>query len=131
VLTDFGLACPAEFSLADDPASLAGTPDYMAPEQLNRQALTFATDVFALGVVIYEMVTGAKPFSSSSTLTGAARRADSAPVHPRVHLPALDAGWENVILRCLRRDPSERFSRAGDVVQGAGAGIGCTAAPRP
>jgi tetratricopeptide (TPR) repeat protein/tRNA A-37 threonylcarbamoyl transferase component Bud32 len=121
VITDFGIA---RGNAADDHLSTAvtglgeivGTPAYMAPEQIEGAQITPAVDVYAFGVVIYEMVTGECPFSGS-TLPSLVRRLKELPPSPRIHVSDLDPNWEQAILRCLERDPADRFASASDVVK--------------
>ena len=123
VVTDFGLAWR---STQDESTSLSmslsaeneisGTPAYMAPEQVEGGPVTPATDVYALGVVLYEMVTGALPFVGETPLKMAIKRLHEPPPSPRVHVPDVDPLWETTILRCLARRPEERFASAGEVV---------------
>ena len=123
VVTDFGLAWR---STQDESTSLSmslsaeneisGTPAYMAPEQVEGGPVTPATDVYALGVVLYEMVTGALPFVGETPLKMAIKRLHEPPPSPRVHVADVDPLWETTILRCLARRPEERFASAGDVV---------------
>jgi eukaryotic-like serine/threonine-protein kinase len=121
VVTDFGLALQplvphgsASFSTGP---GLLGTPEYMAPEQLEGKPATVASDNYALGLVIYEMVTGVRPFpgQGDTSLSTALRRLWEPPVPPRKVCPQLSPAWEEVILRCLRRDPGERFSHAEQI----------------
>jgi serine/threonine protein kinase/CheY-like chemotaxis protein/Tfp pilus assembly protein PilF len=123
VVTDFGLAMRSahdentglSLSLSTE-GEIAGTPAYMAPEQVEGGPVTPATDVYALGVVLYEMVTGTWPFVGENPLKVATKRLHEAPPSPRVHVPDLDPLWEATILRCLARRPEERFASAGEVV---------------
>ncbi len=125
VVTDFGLARGesqdrAEAAVAGGlpgrGSGMAGTPAYMAPEQLNRGEITPAVDVYAFGVVIFEMVTGRLPFEGVASIAEMMRRSREEPPSPRGHVPDLDPRWEAVILRCLRHDPAARFRSALDVV---------------
>src|SRR5579863_4769 len=120
VVTDFGLARFAAGAAETSQSSLgdfAGSPFYMAPEQVEGGEVTAATDVYALGVVMYEMMTGTLPFAGDSPLEAAVKRLKESPLPPRALVPDLDARWEQVILRCLERDPSRRFSSAAEVAR--------------
>jgi serine/threonine protein kinase/tetratricopeptide (TPR) repeat protein len=118
VVTDFGLA-RAE---ADDQgltltsAAVLGTPAYIAPEQVEGGEITPAVDIYAFGVVLYEMATGKLPFVADTSLGTAVKRLTEAPASPRVHAPGMDPRWEAAILRCLERAPPRRFATALDVV---------------
>jgi hypothetical protein len=118
VITDFGIARPLESS--GEPgltagAGMIGTPEYMAPEQVTGGAVTPCTDLFALGVVMYEMVTGELPFTGETPLATAAKRIQEAPRPPETLLPGLDPRWSQVILRCLAREPERRFRSAEEL----------------
>jgi len=121
VITDFGLAYETGSDAANRDARLTdtgmviGTPDYMAPEQLEQGPLSPATDIYALGVVLFEMVTGRLPFDGATPMTIAMNRLRNPAPSPRALVPELTERWEAVILRCLERDPAQRFQRAGDV----------------
>ena len=124
VITDFGLARPAapggSLASISDAGSVLGTPAYMAPEQVAGRPATPAADIYALGIVVYEMVTGARPFDGPSPFLVAARRLTEPPPPPSVHVPGLDPAWEEAILRCLRIDPAERFESAPDFAAALG-----------
>jgi eukaryotic-like serine/threonine-protein kinase len=110
VVTDFGLALPADTHHADRNEAL-GTPEYMAPEQLRGETLTAACDVYALGIVLYEMVTGELPFPSDDPFY----RLDHLPPPPREKRPELPERWERAIEKCLAREPKDRFASPLDV----------------
>jgi serine/threonine protein kinase len=121
VTTDFGLARRNrldEEALTNTGEAL-GTPLYMAPEQVaaGEQPITPATDIYALGIVMYELVTGQLPFKGNSITVMALKRIREAPPSPRTVVPDLDARWEAAILRCLERDPARRFQRASQVIE--------------
>ncbi|MGO9066461.1 MAG: protein kinase domain-containing protein [Myxococcaceae bacterium] len=122
-ITDFGIARAVQLGggqTSDERltggAGILGTPEYMAPEQVTAGTVTKATDIYALGVVLYEMVTGKLPFSGETPLAAAAKRLTEAPPHPEVTTPGLDARWSATILRCLAREPERRFNSALDIV---------------
>lgn len=120
VITDFGLA---RGEAADDAFGVSltianaviGTPAYMAPEQVEGGTITAAADLYALGVVLYELMTGEVPFKGENALSTATKRLHEAPPSPRVHRPQLDSVWERVILKCLAREPNDRFGSAPGV----------------
>jgi tetratricopeptide (TPR) repeat protein len=121
VITDFGLARAVgpETGLLSisETGAVVGTPAYMAPEQVQGLELTPAADIYSLGIVLYEMVTGRRPFTGDSAINVAVKRLSEPPPPPRNHVPDLDAVWQVVILKCLERDPGERFESAGAVAQ--------------
>jgi tetratricopeptide (TPR) repeat protein len=120
VVTDFGLALGRAPGLQGRSRSLdgefIGTPAYMAPEQIEGHALTPRTDLYAFGVVLYEMVTGGRPFAEKTPLATALKRLREPPPSPRELCPGLPRAWERAILRCLERDPQRRFAGALEVV---------------
>jgi serine/threonine protein kinase len=118
VVTDFGLARTFhnESSLqVTETGQMFGTPEFMAPEQITKGVLTPATDVYALGLVFHEMVTGKLPLDGESPLTIAARRTREDVASPRAIVPDLSRHWEQVILRCLERNPKHRYQNAAEV----------------
>ncbi len=122
VVTDFGLARleageDVQGSELTVQAGVVGTPAYLAPEQVEGKEITAAVDVYALGIVLYEMVTGTLPFTGTSAIAIAVRRLREAPSSPRIHVQDLDPRWESTILRCLERDPASRFATAPEAVQ--------------
>ena len=104
-ITDFGLAGFPEQIGRDD---IAGTPAYMAPEQLTGRPATVASDVYALGLVLFEMFTGVPAFAPGSAADRARVSAGSAPPTPSGARPDIDPAVERVIVRCLDPDPARR-----------------------
>ena len=118
VVTDFGLAHGAEpagggLTVRGD---ILGTPSYMAPEQVAGDEVTPATDIYSLGVTLYEMMTGTLPFVGETALSTAVKRLREDPPRPTVRAPHLARAWEKAILRCLAREPQKRFASVRDVV---------------
>jgi tetratricopeptide (TPR) repeat protein/tRNA A-37 threonylcarbamoyl transferase component Bud32/TolB-like protein len=123
VVTDFGLArletaegAGAALTLTAA-AAIVGTPAYLAPEQVEEGEITPAVDVYALGIVLYEMLTGTVPFLGDTVLSTAVKRLQEMPISPRVHVPTLDPRWERAILGCLERAPGSRFAAAPDLLR--------------
>ncbi|HYX25183.1 MAG TPA: serine/threonine-protein kinase, partial [Thermoanaerobaculia bacterium] len=125
VVTDFGLArldsgaeaAAGQALTLTGAAGVVGTPAYLAPEQVEGGEITSAADVFAFGIVLYEMLTGTVPFLGENALSTAVKRLREAPVPPRVHSPGIEPRWEAAILRCLERDPAARFASAPEVIR--------------
>jgi hypothetical protein len=112
-ITDFGVA-----RLTSDPAFggvLSGTPAYMAPEQLDGVAASTTSDVYALGLVLYEIFTGRRAHDASS-LSGIRSTMNSAPPRPDAIVPELDDAISRLVLRCLERDPAARPRDAREVL---------------
>lgn len=110
-ITDFGLAV-----LADDAsAEIAGTLAYMSPEQLEGRPATVQSDIYALGLVLYELFTGKRPFDATSLADWRRIRSESAPPSPSTLTTDMDPVVERVVLRCLESDPALRPRTAAQV----------------
>ena len=118
IITDFGLARAlrkdTEGTELTQPGAVAGTAGYMSPEQIRGEEVTPASDIYSLGVVAFEMVTGRRPFTGDSDVAIALRHLNDEPPSPRQFEPELDVKWETAILGCLRKSPAERFQSAGE-----------------
>ena len=105
-ITDFGLARLAgEIRGAD---IMAGTPAYMAPEQIAGKGVTVRSDIYSLGLVLYELCTGQPAFKAPTPAERARLKLESAPTSPSQLIEGFDPAVERVILRCLERDPANR-----------------------
>ena len=110
LLTDFGLAGLADQIAATEVGS--GTPAYMAPEQLAGKEVTVRSDIYALGLVLYEIFTGKRPFEGNTLAELMRARRETTPDSPSALIRDLDPAVERVILRCLEPDPSRRPASA-------------------
>ena len=122
VVTDFGLAravVQEGVTLFETlgPGQVQGTAAYMAPEQVESGETGPRTDVYALGVVLFQLVTGSVPFPGRSVLSAVVKRLREDPPSPVTLRPDLGERYEAVILRCLERDPDDRFASAGSVLE--------------
>ena len=126
VVTDFGVARASDgldFAATSSGArGIVGSPGYMAPEQLQGQEATAAADVYAYGVVLYEMVTGHLPFEAATPMLTALKRLEHPPTPPRLHVPELDERWQRVLVRCLEREPAARYASAMEAFAALGGG---------
>jgi len=119
VITDFGLACRISGKLDSTltlEGDLLGTPAYMAPEQLEGGPVDTSADLYALGVVIYEMLTGRLPFEGDTPISVAIQHLHNLPLSPRQLVPGLDSRWEWIVLRCLEKRPSRRFASTENLI---------------
>ena len=117
-LTDFGLARLVETeSTVTRTLEVLGTPSYMAPEQAvgNNTAVSSATDVYGLGAVLYQLLTGHPPFAGGTTYETIKLLLDTEPRQPRVLNPKIDRDLSTICLKCLERDPRARYQSAGDL----------------
>jgi Protein kinase domain len=109
-ITDFGLASIAATIEASDVR--AGTPAYMAPEQLEGKEVTAKSDLYSLGLVLYEILTGKRAFNAATLPELIKQRESSAPPNPSTIVRDLDPLIERVLLRCLEKDPAQRPASA-------------------
>ncbi|HVX86778.1 MAG TPA: serine/threonine-protein kinase [Phycisphaerae bacterium] len=116
-ITDFGLAAPAD-QLRTNGAIRAGTPAYMSPEQLNGRPVTVRSDIYSLGLVLYEMFTGRRAFKADNLREYQRLHTREEPTPPHEIVDDIDPIVERVILRCLEKDPRNRPATAIAVAAG-------------
>ncbi len=112
-VTDFGLAKRViEDIRLTQTGDILGTPAYMPPEQASAQPLTTAADVYSLGAILYEMLTGAPPFQAETKLALLLKVKGEDPPSPRRLNPHIDRDLETICLKCLEKEPSKRYASA-------------------
>lgn len=111
---DFGIA-RAKNSMKQQTSAVLGTAHYISPEQAQGKELTPASDIYSLGVVLYEAATGKLPFDGPDSVSVAMKQVSDAPVPPREVNPDLDPNLEAIILRALEKDPAARFATVNDM----------------
>jgi Protein kinase domain len=109
-LGDFGIARLS--TQVSGSGRLMGTPAYLSPEQIHGEAQNTRSDLFSLGIVLYQMVTGFAPFDGSSVSAVCAQILSADPIPPSQRNPALPAGIDHVIMRCLAKIPADRYPSA-------------------
>ena len=114
-LGDFGIArLTTQLSLT---GRLAGTPAYMAPEQIESELQDHRSDQFSFGVVFYQMLTGVRPFDGKSVGAVCAQILNATPVPPSRHNPAVPPELDRVVARCLAKNPQDRFASCDELVK--------------
>lgn len=118
-LVDFGLARPEGIDVerVTQTGQFVGTPSYMSPEQFDARTVDSRSDIYSLGVVLFEVLTGHAPFSGSSVMSMAMKHLKEAPPAPSVARPDLPPWVDRLVLKCLEKEPSRRFQTAVALAQ--------------
>lgn len=111
---DFGIA-RAKNSVNDQTSSVLGTAHYISPEQAQGKELTAASDIYSLGIVLYEAVTGHLPFDGPDAVGVALKQVKEYPAPPSEVNPDVDPALEDIIMTALEKDPAHRFATANDM----------------
>lgn len=116
-VTDFGTAKILQFGTAQQTSHVMGTPSYMSPEQVKGRAVDGRSDIFSLGVMLYEMVTGEKPFPGQNITTVIYKIVNEEPVPPRQINPSIHAGISAVVMKALAKDPEQRYQSCREMLE--------------
>jgi photosystem II stability/assembly factor-like uncharacterized protein len=133
-ITDFGLAKRIDVPADQTPTgAILGTPGYMAPEQASGQvkAIGPAADVYALGVILYELLSGRRPFQAATTLELLQQVVSQAPAPPSRLEPSVPADLEAICLKCLEKEPARRYGSAQELANELRAWLAAQPLPLP
>jgi len=122
-LTDFGIARAVEQTRITQVGSVVGTAAYLSPEQVRGEEATPATDVYALGVVLYQFLTGRLPYEGSTLAELAVRQQNEKPLPPSTYNDAVPETLGAAVLRALEGDPNRRYASAGELAGGLALGM--------
>jgi serine/threonine-protein kinase len=114
-VTDFGIARAGASDMTQT-GSIMGTAQYLSPEQAQGHAVTARSDLYSIGIVLYELLTGRVPFEAETAVTIALKQVSEAPVPPSQINPAVTPELEAVVLRALEKDPANRFADADEFI---------------
>src|ERR1700738_708885 len=116
-VTDFGTAKILQFGTVQQTAHVMGTPSYMSPEQVKGRAVDGRSDIFSLGVMLYEMITGEKPFPGQSITTVIYKIVNEEPVPPRQINPSIHPGISAAVMKALAKDPETRYQSCRELLE--------------
>src|SRR6266853_86788 len=116
-VTDFGTAKILQFGTVQQTAHVMGTPSYMSPEQVKGRAVDGRSDIFSLGVMLYEMVTGEKPFPGQNITTVIYKIVNEEPVPPKQVDATIHPGISAVVMRALAKDPDTRYQSCREMLE--------------
>ena len=114
-VTDFGIARAGASDMTETGA-IMGTAAYLSPEQAQGHAVSASSDLYSIGILLYELLTGRVPFEAESAVSIALKQVSETPVAPRELNPDISPELEDVVLRALQKDPAERFADADDFI---------------
>ena len=112
-VTDFGIALAGASDMTET-GSIMGTAQYLSPEQAQGHPVDARSDLYSIGVVLYELLTGMVPFEAESPVTVALKQVSERPVPPGQHNPAVPPALDAVVMRALEKDPAARFQSADE-----------------
>jgi len=116
-LTDFGIVRVVEEGGLTNSGIVLGTADYLSPEQARGETLTASSDLYSLGVVMFEMLTGRPPFVGPTAVSIAMQHASTNPPSLRQFNPTVPPGVEHIVMRALEKEPEDRFHSAAEMQQ--------------
>ena len=112
---DFGIARAASAERPHPTATVLGTAAYLSPEQAQGEPVDARADIYSLGVVLYEMLTGGPPFAGGLAVAVAFKHVPEAPVPPRRGPPGIPADLEAIVMKAIAKNPANRYATAGEM----------------
>jgi serine/threonine-protein kinase len=116
-VTDFGTAKILQFGTVQQTTHVMGTPSYMSPEQVKGRPVDGRSDIFSLGVMLYEMLTGEKPFPGQSITTVIYKIVNEDPIPPRQLNPTIHPGLNSIAMRALAKEPEVRYQTCREMIE--------------
>ena len=116
-IMDFGIASSVKTDGITEAGIIMGTPEYMSPEQVEGKELDQRSDIYSLGIILYEMLTGRVPFDGSTSLSVAIKQKTEKPKDPRKFNAQIPEDISHMILRCLEKDRDKRYQKTGDILE--------------
>jgi serine/threonine-protein kinase len=123
-IMDFGIARSVGSKERTGPGTLVGTPAYMSPEQVDGRAADQRSDIYAVGIILFEMLTGRVPFDGGTPFAVALKHKSESPPDPREFNGLVPEALGGLVLRCLQKDRAKRFQRSEDLLAALGAFAG-------
>jgi serine/threonine protein kinase/Flp pilus assembly protein TadD len=114
-IMDFGIARSTTGKGITDKGIMIGTPEYMSPEQVEGKEIDQRTDIYSLGIILYEMLTGRVPFEGDTALTVAVKHKTEEPKEPKEYNEQISDDLNGLIIKCLDKDKEKRYQSAGEV----------------
>jgi serine/threonine protein kinase/tetratricopeptide (TPR) repeat protein len=117
VVMDFGIARSREMPGLTQTGVVVGTPEYMSPEQAKGEDIDSRSDLFSLGIILYELLTGKSPYEATSSVAALLKRTQERAVPPIKLDPAIPKFMNDIVVRCLEIDPQRRYASAQEILQ--------------
>ncbi|MFA9453797.1 MAG: protein kinase [Candidatus Aminicenantaceae bacterium] len=115
-IMDFGIARSLFTKGLTETGMLMGTPEYMSPEQVEGIVVDERSDIYSLGVILFEMLTGLVPFDGNTPMSIALKHMTHTPANPRTFNASIPEGLNRLVLKCMEKDPDKRYRTAREVI---------------